>query len=160
MFRDEQNQKPLWVWIVIAIVVIPAWWGFIQQIVLNRPFGTNPGPDWSIWLTFILGGIVLPIFFYIMKLVITVEDTGVRVQFVPFVNRVIPYSEVQSVEAKTYRPIAEYGGWGIRGWGHGKRAYSMRGTEGAELTLTGGQIVMLGSDNAQALANAIRQKIG
>ena len=49
------------------------WWGFIQQIVLGKPWGNNPGPDWMMWLFWVLFGIGLPVFFHILKL--TVEVT-------------------------------------------------------------------------------------
>ena len=48
-FREEQTFRRVW-WIVLMVLGIAAlmWWGLIEQIVLGRPWGDNPGPDWMI----------------------------------------------------------------------------------------------------------------
>jgi hypothetical protein len=68
---------------------------------------------------------------------------------------VIPLSEIGSVQAVTYRPLREFGGWGIRwGW-KGSRAYSIAGNRGVELELREGKLIVVGSETPEALATAI-----
>ena len=70
---------------------------------------------------------------------------------------VIPFADIRSVEARTYSPLKEYGGWGIRGWGQ-KKAYNVMGNEGVELKLSNSQQIMIGSQKAQELALALKNK--
>ena len=61
----------------------------------------------------------------------------------------------KALGARTYKPIREYAGWGIKGWSVDRMSYSVSGREGVELTLTDGKRVMIGSRKAQQLADAI-----
>jgi hypothetical protein len=158
-FFEEQKIRHVW-WVMLLIYGVAAlmWYGFIQQIILGQPFGTNPGPDWLMWLLWILFGIGLPLLFYNMTLIVEVRNDHLLIRYVPFVNRQIPFTEVRGLEARTYQPIKEYGGWGIRGWGN-RRAYNVRGNQGVELELENGQMIMIGSQKPQELALAITSQL-
>lgn len=84
---------------------------------------------------------------------------AVRIHFPPLVKRTIPRAEIAGAEARTYAPIREYGGWGVRlgrrGW-----AYNVSGNRGVELTLVSGKGVMIGSRRAEELEAAIRAMRG
>lgn len=105
-----------------------------------------------LWLAF---GIGLPFFFLYMKLIVTVTDKAVEVYFRPLTRRTIPLTDIARAEARTYSPVREYGGWGIRGAIGRKRAYNVSGNEGVELALVDGSTLMIGSQNAGELAQAI-----
>jgi hypothetical protein len=154
-FREVQKFRQTWVWLIVFGVALLMWFAFVQQIILGQPFGTNPGPDWMIWLFWLLIGIGLPLLFVYMKLIVEVGDDGVHIRYVPFVSRLIPFEEIQRHEARSYKPIREYGGWGIRWWGGNRRAYNVSGNQGVELKLRGGDRIMIGSQRADALAEAI-----
>ena len=134
------------------------WYSFIQQIIIGQPLGTNPGPDWLIWLLWILIGIGLPVLFHNMTLTVEVWDDHLAIRYFPFVNRKIPLSDIKRVEAKVYQPIREYGGWGIRGWGN-RKAYNVSGNQGVELEFRIGQQLMIGSQKPQKLALALESKL-
>ena len=61
---------------------------------------------------------------------------------------------------RKYSAVKEYGGWGIKGWSQQKVAYNVSGNEGVELTLRDGRRVMLGSQRAPELAQAIESGEG
>ena len=153
-FREEQGFHQWWIWLLIGLLVALQWWGFIQQIVLGQPWGSNPAPDWLMVLFWLIFGIGLPIFFLYLRLIVTVTDTAVEIHYRPLIRRTILLSEVTHVEARSYSPIREYAGWGVRGRG-GKIAYSTSGNMGVELTLIDGHIVMIGSQRSDELAEAI-----
>jgi hypothetical protein len=112
-----------------------------------------------IWLFWLLIGIGLPLLFVYMKLIVEVRHDGVHIRYVPFVSRLIPYEEIQGHEARSYKPIREYGGWGIRWWGGKRTAYNVSGDQGVELTLRSGDRIMIGSQRANALDEAISDGI-
>ena len=83
---------------------------------------------------------------------------------VPFGLKLIrysfPFTEIVKIEVRTYAPIGEFGGWGIRGFGD-KRALNMRGNRGVELTIrkegaTRDATMMIGSQVAEQLEAALR----
>ena len=159
-FREVQHMRRVW-WVMLIILAAAAlmWYGFFEQTIGNRPFGTNPGPDWLMWILWLGVGVGLPLLFLYMRLIVEVRTDHIFVQFAPLTTRQIPYTEIVQVEARTYQPIREYGGWGIRGWRRSRRAYSISGNRGVELTLRSGQQVMLGSQQAEALAQAIDEQM-
>jgi hypothetical protein len=72
----------------------------------------------------------------------------------PFANRTIAPAQIARWEARTYRPIRDYGGWGVR-FGPRGRAYNVSGNRGVEITLANGKRVLVGSQRADDLAAAI-----
>ncbi len=153
-FREEQRFRQPWLWLLILFLVALQWWGFVQQIVMGQPWGNRPAPDWMmvpLWLVF---GIGLPLFFLYLRLIVTVTDESIDIHFRPLTRRTIPMADVTHVEARTYAPLREYGGWGIRGLGS-NRAYNVSGDCGVELTLVDSRKVMIGSQRADELAQAI-----
>lgn len=88
----------------------------------------------------------------------TVTETELSVSFgvlFPLYRRRIARREIASAEAVTYSPLAEYGGWGIRGWGPSV-ALNARGNRGVRLTLQDGRRVLVGSQQPDELAEALR----
>lgn len=155
LYRETQRPRQWWLWVVVAGVTGLAWWAFIQQIIVGRPFGSNPSPDWGVWLLWAFIGLGLPCLFLIMGLVLEVAPDRIMIRLRPFRTRIIPLVEVQELQARKYSPVKEYGGWGIKGWSRKNIAYNMSGDEGVELTLHDGRRVMLGSQRAAELAQVI-----
>ena len=72
------------------------------------------------------------------------------------VKKVVPFEEITGMEPVTYRPLAEFGGWGIRMSGKGKRAWTVSGTQALVLTLKNGTRLYLGSQHPSRLEERIR----
>jgi hypothetical protein len=156
LFREEQRWRDVW-WVMLLVFGIAAiqWYGLIQQIILGQQFGNNPAPDILLILIWLLFGIGLPIFFLILRLVVEVHPEAVAIRYWPLFTRVIPLAEIDGVEVIDYRPLGEFGGWGIRGWGR-RVAYNVRGSRGIELTLIDDRKVLLGSQRAEELGTVIQ----
>jgi hypothetical protein len=153
-FHEEQGFRQWWIWLLIGFVAALQWWGSVQQIVLGQPWGNKPASDWMMVLLWLLVGIGMPAFFLYMRLIVTVTDESIDIHYRPLTRRVIPMAEITHAEARTYSPLREYGGWGIRGLG-GRRAYNVSGDRGVELTLTDGRKVLIGSQRADDFARVI-----
>ena len=157
LFREEQGFRQWWLALIVGVVAALQWWGFIQQIVLGEPWGNNSAPDWMMVVLWLVFGIGLPIFFFwFLKLIVTVTQDEVTISFRPFTRRTIPLTDIEAFEARDYRPVREYGGWGIRGWGN-RRAYNVSGNRGVDLKLVDGREIMIGSQQTDELEQAIRQ---
>lgn len=157
-FREEQAMLSSWRIIVPLVVSVGVgWWGFIQQIVFGKPWGSNPGPDWVLWLLLPLFGIAFPLFFMRLRLIVAVRSDHLEIRYVPMTRRKIAFDDIERAEPRTYRPIAEYGGWGIKGWSRRKMAYSVSGNQGVLLHLRNGNTIMIGSREPRKLARALER---
>lgn len=156
-FHEEQRFRQPWVWALILGVAALQWWGWIQQILLGRPYGDNPGPDWLVWLLWAFIGIGLPLFFALLRLEVEVREDGVWLRFFPLTRRLIRFDEIEHCEAVDYQPVRKYGGWGLRGLGS-DRAYNVSGSQGVRLHLRNGDVVLIGSQRAADLALAIEAR--
>jgi len=94
-------------------------------------------------------------------LTVLVKQTHVLVHLgsMPIIKKVIPFSEILDLESVRYRPIVEFGGWGLRGAGK-KRAWTSRGDQAVVLTLSEGRRLYVGSDHPRRLEERIRATAG
>jgi len=155
LYHEVQRFRQWWVWALVSVAAALAWWAFVRQIVLGQPLGDNPSPDWGVWLLWVFIGVGLPSLFLYLRLVLEVTPDQIVIRFRPLHSRAIPLNEVQEFQMRKYSAVKEYGGWGIKGWSQKKVAYNVSGNEGVELTLRDGRRVMLGSQRASELAQAI-----
>ena len=111
--------------------------------------------SFSPWL-YAVAAFVLAILAAVATMRQTTRVTGdaVTVRFGVFYKTRIPLSEVRQAEAVVYRPIADYGGWGIRGFRR-KRALNARGDRGVLLTKADGSTVLIGSQKPRELLEAL-----
>ncbi|WP_089828128.1 hypothetical protein [Halogranum amylolyticum] len=138
VFFEEQRFRQWWLWVLLGIV------GLVT-VVGSGPLGMA--------LTGAVGG-----FMWSLRLVIEVRDDGLYIRFAPLHRsfRRVPWPAIESVEATTYRPLREYGGWGIR-WRLGAIAYNVRGSRGVFLTRPDDRDLLVGSQRSDELATAIRE---
>lgn len=155
LFREIQRWRDVW-WVMALVFGLAAlqWWIFLVQVVRGTPVGNNPGSDMFVALTWLIFGVGFPAFFLWLHMVVEITTDAVLIKYRPFVNRRIPVGHILRVEPRVYRPLGEFGGWGIRGWG-GRVAYNVSGNTGVEITLVDGQHVMIGTQKAAELAGAI-----
>jgi hypothetical protein len=157
VFREVQKFGQLWVWVLALGAAVGVIWTFVEQIIFERPVGNKPASDVAVWILLAMFGVALPLFFLALRLIVEVRDDVLFVRFYPFRSRIIPLSEIRHHEARTYRPIREYGGWGIR-WGRGGRAYNVSGDRGVQLEFQNGKRLLIGSQRAEELAEAITER--
>jgi len=159
IFREVQAFRQWWAWILILAGAGIGWAGFIYQIILGRPFGNNPATDSSVMVLFVIFGVLFPLIFYIFRLITEVSQEYIRIRFFPVFSRRIKLSDVEKVIIRRYNPIREYGGWGIRYGGKGKKgwAYTVSGNLGVEIILKDGRSLLIGSKMPDKLALAIAE---
>jgi len=101
------------------------------------------------------------VLFYIMKLVTEVRSDGLYIRFYPLHRSFhkIPLENLKECEARTYRPLREYHGWGVRYVRKGK-VYNVSGNLGVRLDYSNGRHLLIGSQKAEELAQAIKSVLG
>jgi hypothetical protein len=111
----------------------------------------------QLWLAAVIIAVaMLPsILGFLLRLETRVEEGVLTVRLLPFGPRRIALSDISRAEVRTYRPIREYGGWGIR-WSRAGMAYNARGDRGVQLELKDGRRVLIGSQEPERLLAAVR----
>lgn len=164
LFTESQAFQQWWLWALIllpvGIVAALFGWGVYTRFSEEGPWGMSPISDgWPIVSAMIALALTMiaPLLFVLMRLKVRVDGKGVHIRYVPFLRRTIRFRDIKTIEARTYRPIVEYGGWGIRvSWRHwGDRAYNVSGNRGVQLTLKDGKRILIGSQRPDELAQAI-----
>ena len=129
------------------------------QLVQGEPFGDRPMGDTGLAVMgslYILLGIAMLYVFVRGSLVTEVRSSGLYIRYFPFHFRFqqISLDGIESCRAVTYKPIREYGGWGIRS-GRGKKAYNVSGNTGVEIVYKNGTQLLIGSRKHGQLESAI-----
>ena len=96
------------------------------------------------------------------KLYTTIDETGISYRFLPFHfnPRKVAWTEIEYAWVRKYRPIVEYGGWGIRyGMGGKGMAFNISGNMGLQLVLKTGKRVLIGTQNPDGINEALNQLI-
>ena len=156
LFKEEQRFRQPWLWVLVILASIIPWLGLIIQVILGQKLGNNPAPDWIIILIWLVFGIGLPLLFYFTRLITEVRSDGIYIKFVPFHFKFKHYSypEIKSYEVREYKPIREYGGWGIR-YGLNGKVYNVYGNKGIQLTFKNNKKLLIGTQKPEEFYRAI-----
>jgi hypothetical protein len=151
VFVEEQRFRQWWLWVTVIGVSAVQLVVFALMYLKLRTFHA--------WIPLAVATvpITLMVLFYSTRLVVRVDADGVHVRWWPFLRLDLPHHRIVHVEAMDYDPLGEYGGWGIKGppgrWGW---CYTVSGRRGVRLELDNRHRLLIGSQRAGALAEAIR----
>jgi len=162
IYREKQRFG-LWLRLLIAgsmALAVP----FSIFALIKIP--TEQGPtDIPQILTVTIAGIAGPIgvllLFWMLKLETEVRPDGLYVRFFPFhINfKRFGAEDLSEYYARRYKPVLEYGGWGIRYSLRKGKAYNVSGNKGVQLVFRNGKRLLIGSQRAEELEQAIRSII-
>ena len=107
---------------------------------------------------YVLIGIAIPLMFYFFELRTFVTKEGLHYQFFPFHFKkyLIRLDEIEKIEALQYKPLGDYGGWGIR-YGFKGKAYNVSGNKGVKFYLTNGRNILFGSQKYKDLEKVLKR---
>ena len=151
----ERTWAAAWVWILV--------WGACLAAAVATIYAAGQETVSTTVTALTLGAVVL--FPLLMTLCFLRLDVEVRADhlFIAFgplhlVRKRIRYGDMESVEAVTYSPIREFGGWGIRPTGR-KTAWAIRGNQAVRVVLRSGKQVYVGSRFPRRLAGRIEPRM-
>lgn len=163
IFREVQRFRYSHTWMAIAALFTVSAAG-LAWVLLVRTGAVEARPDLHLEtsrlevslavLTVMVGAAFLLL--HVARLTTEVREDGLYVRFYPFhsVFQKIPLDQVRSFQATTYRPIRDYGGYGIR-YGWRSKAYNVSGNRGVKVEYAGGRTLLIGSQKAEQLAQAL-----
>lgn len=123
----------------------------ISQLFFGIQFGNKPASNWELILVsmFIL---ILSGFFICFRLQTEIKEDGIYVRFFPLhlKFRFYSWNDIDKVYIRTYKPLKEYGGWGIKGT-RANKAFNVSGKEGLQLELKDGKKLLIGTKRTSEL---------
>ena len=137
-YREVQLFRQRWLWILLG--------GIALLMLVLGPVS---------WLGLAIIGAVATLL-YSLRLETEIRADGIYLKMWPIHQSFhqIALSDIERYESRTYRPLRDFGGWGIR-WAPGKMAYNVRGNLGVWLERTDGRSVLVGSQHVEEFVTAI-----
>jgi len=143
LFEEKQKFNQWWLWIILLVF----------PLLSIMPFNGD-----GINYNYVLIGIAIPLMFYFFELRTFVTKEGLHYQFFPFhlKKHLIKLDEIEKIEALQYKPLGDYGGWGIR-YGFKGKAYNVSGNKGVKVHLTNKRNILFGSQKHNELAQILKK---
>ncbi|MDH3227573.1 MAG: hypothetical protein OEM67_10870 [Thermoleophilia bacterium] len=152
---EERTPWPGWVgalfWGLVALMCVAMLAGWDTSLPLAA----------RVVVTALIAGSAVGLNALIGRLTVRVQEMGILLHLgsVPLIRRRVPFTEVLSATSIQYRPLVEFGGWGVRGVGK-RKAWTARGDRAVSLELTEGRQLLIGSDRPERLEDRIRAAAG
>ncbi len=148
-FKETQRFTQWWLWLVL----MGSWGSMIYSFWVTAKFDTISIFSVSV---FTLG---LPILFWQMRLMTRITEEGIYVRFVPFhfKEQFFPWESIESAQVRTYSPLMEYGGWGIKyGFNGQGKVFNVAGDQGLQLVFKSGEKLLIGTQKPTEIQAAVK----
>lgn len=164
IFREVQQFRQPLIWAllmaILILIVAGGGWEFVQVLTTSSPAEVEKSRAVALVASAVAMLVVIGTGYlmYIIKLITEVREDGLYIRFYPFhlSFKKIPLEKVRTFYATTYRPILQYGGWGIR-YGLFGTAYNVSGNRGVKFEFIKGRHLLIGSQRPEELAHALEE---
>ncbi|MDC1432142.1 hypothetical protein N8201_03525 [Polaribacter sp.] len=155
VFKEEQRFRQVWLMVLLGFsLLVPVGLIIREYIKDNTSMTTNE------FLGSLIGIIASVLLIFIFKLSTRIDEKGIHYQFFPFhfSMKTLLWSEITKAEIRTYDPIGEYGGWGLRYSFNKKKgnAVNVSGDIGIQLTLKNGKKLLIGTQKKEAVSSVLK----
>ena len=161
IFREVQQFRQPILWLVLICLVL-IFVGLAVKAGLAARGGMGGSPAALGFLAGALLTLVVCGLFFVANLTTEVRSDGVYVRFFPLQLSFheVPTDRVREIVSITYRPLRDYGGWGMRYSSHG-RAYNVSGDRGVRISYSEDEStsILIGSRRPDELAAAISSSL-
>jgi hypothetical protein len=156
IFREVQAFSSTLRWLLVVLMAVSfTIFAIALWETITNPETTNIFVPTLLSIIAMVIPIAVTILFFILKMETEVRTDGLYVRFYPMHIRFRKFrgQDLAEFYCRTYKPILEYGGWGIRCSFTGKgKAYNVSGNKGVQLVLTNGKKLLIGSQKPDDLA--------
>ena len=143
-FNETQRFTQWWLWLILVGV-----WSSMVYSIMTAP----PQTDSAVYVSFGIG-ILLPLLFWQMKLTTRITEEGIYVRCFPFhfKEKFFAWDTLSASYVRTYSPLIEYGGWGIKYSFKGNGlVYNTAGNVGLQLNFKEGEAVLIGTQKGEEI---------
>lgn len=160
-FKETQRFRQPWLIILFAVLIL----SFFFMTFYLEPKEAEKGISQSFEYWRLLNFLILPvmtfIFFFVLRLETIINENGISVRFFFFHLKWKNYSweEIEKCYVRTYKPIAEYGGWGIKGKIFSdSRAFNVLGNMGLQIEFKNKKKLLIGTQKGEELEKLLKAK--
>lgn len=104
-------------------------------------------------------GVLVELVFGGLRVDLFTDSMRVSLGRVGWIKKTIRYDEIERLDPVTYKPLREFGGWGVRGFGD-KQAWTARGNRALVLHRRDGSQLYVGHSQPERLAERVRGASG
>ncbi len=147
-FKETQRFTQWWLWLILVGVWASMMYTFIQE----------PPETVVAYFVTISIGLGLPVLFRQMRLLTRITPQGIYVRFIPFhfKEQFYAWDSIESAKVRTYRPLLEYGGWGIKyGFNGQGKVFNVAGNQGLQLVFKSGAKLLIGTQKPTEIQAAL-----
>ncbi len=147
-FEETQRIDTIWPITLMAVVSV------INYIIYFYTQHT----DISFFYGSIMSSAIVCSLLFIMRLHTKINEKAINYKLFPlhFKWQTILWSEVEKSEIRTFKPIKEYGGWGIRNSFTSGKAYIINGNTGLQLYMHKGKNILIGTKEEEKLQSFLK----
>ncbi len=147
-FSEKQKFNSLWGYVILSLVVMANYF-YVSSL---------GAANYTYVIITVLTALAILFIFEFSHLDTKVTKQGISHKFWPYQRKetTLLWEEIKSIEITKYRPIKDYGGWGVRMGYRKGRAFNTRGNIGMLLHLKSGKDVMVGTQLPQELYTSIK----
>jgi len=155
---EESTPWPPWAALLVwAAFGVPAAIAALEAASLLREGAPGPALAKAIAaVALAMGPFAVRLFLGRLHVRVTRSSLLLGFGYVPLIQKLVTFDEITAMEPLTYSPLAEFGGWGIRRGGRGKKAWTIRGDRALRLSLGDGTSLYVGSEDPVRLGNRVR----
>lgn len=151
VFLERQRFSPR---LLAVILAVPLAMG--AAILFSLPADATASARGAVLMSVGLPAALILAIFVGLRMTTRVGGGEIMFGFPLGMSRRVPLSDIEAVEVVRYRPLRDFGGWGLR-IGRMGVMYNARGDQAVRLTLRGGRVVFVGSQRPGELAAALRR---
>tara|TARA_B110000091_G_scaffold212012_1_gene257778 strand:- start:182 stop:676 length:495 start_codon:yes stop_codon:yes gene_type:complete len=155
VFKEEQRFRQVWLMVLLGFsLVVPI------ALITNEYLKENTTLSTNEFAGTLIGVIAAVLLIFLFKLTTRIDEKGIHYQFFPFhfSIKTLLWSEIKKAAIRTYDPIGDYGGWGLRYSFNKKKgnAVNVSGDIGIQLTLTNGKKLLIGTQEKEAVKRVLK----
>jgi hypothetical protein len=150
IYTEEQYFRQRWLWSILLIVSL-----YVFYIAGSLLYTGH-----ALLGALLICGTTLFLFaFSRLRLQTRVAADAIKVRLVPFTEQQFRFENLAKVYTREYRPLKEYGGWGMRFSAKHGDALNVSGNRGVQLEFKDGHRILIGSQRPKELERAIQANL-
>ncbi len=155
IFTESQRFRQPWLILLFVALIGGFLYPVIQQVLLGNPVGAEPVTNFELVLA-LISSLLFTTLFFIFRLDTELSDQGISARLFPIHRsfRRFAWKDIQHIEVRQYKPLREYGGWGIR-FGFKGKAWNISGNKGIQLVFTNGKNLLIGTNKPEEVQKAL-----
>ena len=148
-FHEKQRFTNPLIYISVVIVLLAPLLDYISE-------GHLPRFRNGFLVAMILSVLIIAVSF-LVQLETRIDETGVYYRFFPFGKKFNSFTleNIEEIKLRKYKPLREYGGWGLRHSFKNGKAVNVKGKDGIQLVLKDAKKILIGTQMPKEAEEAI-----